>query len=947
MSAMKDADWELHKGAIERIYMREDKKLPELRAILNLLGIFKREHSKAEYERKFKQWGFVKYRMRKEDWRCISNRIEKRKRESGKDSEVYIDGVQCPPIKVRRETARHGFVSTIEKFRPAPSPKTPEGIVVCSPGPSAVQLKWEQTLPWFQFLRLIRSRANQGTIPLFKFAAATAPHSVSTSSDSTSLAYLSVSSDVIRGLGSILQWSSTRALRDIQSSSRASAVLSVIMPEEYEGQHLTTAESLCSPKDSTGFLDRLNLELFLLSNNFTYRQQYADLTSSESARLYDERIMGILRRSGMNSLHHFRLLLSMEATAAAVAEKLFASALRCNDLETIQMMRKAGMNPDILIDTPEWACPLTPLELAASVSDERLSVRMARLLLSYKGQVNRGGRALSALCHATERKNRELMEILIASGAHILPMSLKLAIDTEDITLIQMLLDAGADVNAKISVRNFENGMTALGIAVGRKNLRLTKILLANRADVDAPQPTLFGLLGKRTTALGIAAQRGNAPIAKLLLEAHANVNLPAELYDCPLVLAVREGHNEVAKLLLNAGADIHSAVASGEETLLERAAYNGDAELCLILLAKGARVNRPISGNGERPSALIFATTRGSVEVVSLLLSYEARVNDVYFGKTALTEAIRAGNSELIQMLLRAGATTIGEGIFCIGNIETANHLEQVGMLPDIIRTSGPSLLASAISAEKEDLVQRLLSYDIDVNEDFSRRLWNDGPSPLEAAISKGNIELAEVLIGRGAHTTGHVFIAAVWEALGTGNDTIVRKLVGSYNDLPRYMGSTAVDMAVQQRSHGLVQLLLEVGIDPKGPPRHYDPPKDGFRHHREQAGWWRRYCQDKPESVLETAAQLGDRPILQLLLKATKGAQRCTGLALTVAINYHNDHLVQDLLDAGADVDSERHEYGMSSTPLCTAVARQQISLVETLLLAGANVDYSRTTN
>ncbi|KAH6688243.1 hypothetical protein BKA61DRAFT_448990, partial [Leptodontidium sp. MPI-SDFR-AT-0119] len=105
--------------------------------------------------KKFKQWGFVKYRMRKEDWRCISTRIDKRKRESGKDSEVYIDGVQCPPTKVRRETARHGFVSTIEKFRPAPSPKIPEGIVVCSPGPSAAQLKWDQTLPWFQFLRLI------------------------------------------------------------------------------------------------------------------------------------------------------------------------------------------------------------------------------------------------------------------------------------------------------------------------------------------------------------------------------------------------------------------------------------------------------------------------------------------------------------------------------------------------------------------------------------------------------------------------------------------------------------------------------------------------------------------------------------------------------------------------------------------------------------------------
>jgi ankyrin repeat protein len=712
------------------------------------------------------------------------------------------------------------------------------------------------------------------------------------------------------------------------------------MPEEYEGQHLITAERLCSPTNSMGLPGELNLELFLLSNNFTFREQYSGLTWSESARLYDERIMGILRRSGMNSSGYFRLLLSMEATAVAVAEKLFASALRSNNLETIQMMLKAGMNPDTLIDAPGRSCPLTPLEFAATVSDQRLSVEITHLLILYKGQVNRAGSELSALCHATKRKHRELVEILIASGAHILPMSLKLAIDTEDITLIQILLGAGADVNAKFSSKfTSEDGLTALGMAVKQKNLPLTQILLANRADVNAPQPTYFELLGKKTTALGIAAETGSAPIAKLLLEAHANVNLPAELYLCPLVIAVGNRHNEVAKLLVNAGTDIHGAVVAEDKTLLERAAYSGDAELCMILLAKGAKVNRTTYRKQRHSPALLLATFQNSVEVVSLLLSYGARVNDVNNGRTALGQAIEAGSSELVQMLLRAGATTMGESIRCIGNIETANHLEEVGVLPGIIRKSGAKLLAAAISGAKEELVQRLLSYNIDVN----MQGWSDGgPSPLEAAISAGDIELADVLIGRGAYVTGNVFCAAVWEALGTENDAIVRKLLRSYDDRS---GSTAVNMAVQQRNHGLVQLLLEAGIDPKEPPSHYAYLKRDSRHHRVQAGWWRSYCPYSPESVLETAATLGDRPMLQLLLNATRWPQRCTGLALVVAINYDNNNLVQDLLDAGANPDSERDEYGMSSTPLSAAVAGQQISLVETLLKAGANVNYIGT--
>jgi hypothetical protein len=190
------------------------------------------------------------------------------------------------------------------------------------------------------------------------------------------------------------------------------------------------------------------------------------------------------------------------------------------------------------------------------------------------------------------------------------------------------------------------------------------------------------------------------------------------------------------------------------------------------------------------------------------------------------------------------------------------------------------------AISAYKEDLVQWLLNYDIDVVD--KRYCWLE-PSPLEAAVSRGNIGLAEVLINRGAHVTGYVLSAAVWEALGTENDDIVRRLLGSYSNLScvRNAGATAVDMAVQQRNHGLVQFLLEAGIDPKGTPMHREPRKDDSTHHRAQAGWWHSYYyslnQHNPGSVLETAARLGDRPMLQILLEATGWAQEFTGRALS----------------------------------------------------------------
>lgn len=51
------------------------------------------------------------------EWRYIKRQIEKRKRDSGKESEVYINGVLQSPKKVRYETGRQGFEPTIAKFQ--------------------------------------------------------------------------------------------------------------------------------------------------------------------------------------------------------------------------------------------------------------------------------------------------------------------------------------------------------------------------------------------------------------------------------------------------------------------------------------------------------------------------------------------------------------------------------------------------------------------------------------------------------------------------------------------------------------------------------------------------------------------------------------------------------------------------------------------------------------
>jgi hypothetical protein len=106
---------------------------------------------KAQYERQFKKWGARK-NLRETEWKFIHHRTQKRKRE-GKESVAYVDDILVPPKKLKKEVSRHcpptfaqGYVSgsccpSLDIWRvssllthfEAASPRTPEGISVCTP----------------------------------------------------------------------------------------------------------------------------------------------------------------------------------------------------------------------------------------------------------------------------------------------------------------------------------------------------------------------------------------------------------------------------------------------------------------------------------------------------------------------------------------------------------------------------------------------------------------------------------------------------------------------------------------------------------------------------------------------------------------------------------------------------------------------------------------------
>jgi hypothetical protein len=72
---------------------------------------------KAQYEKKFREWGFQKNRS-KDDWKIVGQKVVQRKR-TAKESNVYVDGELMPRKRLQKEISRQGFMTVTEQFHRA------------------------------------------------------------------------------------------------------------------------------------------------------------------------------------------------------------------------------------------------------------------------------------------------------------------------------------------------------------------------------------------------------------------------------------------------------------------------------------------------------------------------------------------------------------------------------------------------------------------------------------------------------------------------------------------------------------------------------------------------------------------------------------------------------------------------------------------------------------
>ena len=198
-----------------------------------------------------------------------------------------------------------------------------------------------------------------------------------------------------------------------------------------------------------------------------------------------------------------------------------------------------------------------------------------------------------------------------ARDAHLQETPLHIVARFGPVEMVELLIRMKADLNATAY-----NGFTPLHLTEAKD---IAALLIRAGADLDKRDN--WG-----NTPLQAAAQRGLAPVVEAILESG---------YPCDLTSAVMLGKRELAIQLVKEN-----------PTALKR--QHATANLW----------------GGDTPLAV--AAGRGDFELVKFFLDAGADVNDwtvmpnAGFGKaTALTNAVWGGHKEVVELLLRRGAST------------------------------------------------------------------------------------------------------------------------------------------------------------------------------------------------------------------------------------------------------------------------------------------------
>ena len=479
-------------------------------------------------------------------------------------------------------------------------------------------------------------------------------------------------------------------------------------------------------------------------------------------------------------------------------------------------------------------------------------------------------------------RDAAIVQILLDAGAHVDlkgfgDTPFQMAAALNEAKIVQILWTYGADVNASAT---HEGGKTALQAAARAGNFELVKDLLVFGSEINATASPSGG-----RTVLQAAAESGNVDLAKFLIEAGANVNAYAspESGRTSLQAAVEHGHVEMVLMLLSEGADVNgfAATISGGLTALQAALW-------------------PFDEYDEKPG--VWRNEQAQNVILEALFDAGADLNapsSPQRGMTTIVGAVLSGRADLVRWCLFRGSD------------------------PNI-SAGGTTALGAAVLRGSDDLVTLLVEAGADANAycemyypKFAARectLW----TALHVAARTGRIEIANLLLQAGAQIN---------------------------MPLPHPGLPTALQAAIAGDSVTMVQFLLNKGADPHA---------FGAQSHTTNGRSLRRGLDMEILNALAVAGGDLNRIVEVYWLNIAEEVMQKSldsgalihwpaeqkGYLLQFVIQRGYTDLVQEMLDAGADINAPAVRY-YGRTALQQATEKGYTNIVTLLLSCGADVN------
>lgn len=467
------------------------------------------------------------------------------------------------------------------------------------------------------------------------------------------------------------------------------------------------------------------------------------------------------------------------------------------------------------------------------------------------------------------------------------------------------------------------------------------------------------------TFALNTAASFGHVDIIEYLLSIGANINSIDKEKFTPLGRAIVSENYKAAEFLMSKGAntlgDRGIKIEKLNMVLWKACTERGSLQEARMAIDAGADVN---TRNSEQSSPLISAASWGHANIVEYLLSQGAEINFIdKNGWSALGEAFRSGKQEAADILIKNGASTIGnKKILCsqTSSIEVLNEilrgacakggkLDLVKMAFDAgaevnsTHSNGNSALILAASWGHVDIVKYLLSQGAKIDAaDIN------GNTPLKLALQNNHLDVADLLLINGASPgvitsnlspdakrllSSYSLNNALKIACRNGNINEVDSLIKQGADINRPLdenGATALHITAEGSNYPFMDYLISKGanidaIDKMG----WTPFGYALCKNSSLTGLLSNLGSKKPFNISVLKNHKGEKEKLNQILCAV-----CAGIRqihqiqegeyvreISIPIFSADLDFVKMLVDAGADINNRSGE--KKSSPLHSAAS------------------------